>query len=254
MNPATVTTTLRVPTIFDEVQLTNYSATNVTTQYSVLVNERLVNVSNNGTKLQHAPQLTQAAMVRVYVLCVLGIISLVGNVATIWNIGKTRTIRRNSRHTWSAIYMLILHLSIADLLVTIFCIFGEACWSFTVQWVAGELACKLVKFIQMFSLYLSTYVLVLIGIDRFVAVKYPLWMKSLNMTRRCHHLLILAYVLSLLLSLPQVRICDWEWTKILRFSLLTDNWKCQVTPFFEDLYHWTSINLCVVPNGISDYG
>lgn len=157
----------------------------------------------NITALMHAPEFTDAALVRVYVLTVLGVISLIGNLATIWNIRKTKATRRASRHTWSAIHFLILQLSIADLLVTVFCIFGEAVWNYTVEWVAGELACKLVKFFQMFSLYLSTYVLVLIGIDRWIAVKYP--MKSLNMAKRCHRLLVSAYFVSLILSSPQVR-------------------------------------------------
>lgn len=159
---------------------------------------------SNGTFVDHAPKFTQAALIRVYVLAILGIISLVGNVAILFHIAKTRSTRRNSRHTWSAVYTLILHLSIADLLVTVFCIFGEAAWSYTVEWIAGELACKLVKWFQMFALYLSTYVLVLIGIDRWVAVKYP--MKSLNMAQRCHRLLIFAYILSLIMSMPQVSI------------------------------------------------
>lgn len=156
----------------------------------------------NKTALKHAPHLTDEALIRVYVLSVLGIISLVGNVATIWNIQKMQSTQKTKRHKWSAIYFLILHLSIADLLVTIFCIFGEAAWSYTVAWIAGELSCKLVKFFQMFSLYLSTYVLVLIGVDRWVAVKYP--MKSLNMARRCVRLLISMYFLSTILSIPQV--------------------------------------------------
>uniref|UniRef100_A0A1I8Q7Y5 G-protein coupled receptors family 1 profile domain-containing protein n=1 Tax=Stomoxys calcitrans TaxID=35570 RepID=A0A1I8Q7Y5_STOCA len=53
----------------------------------------------------------------------------------------------------------------------------------------------------MFSLYLSTYVLVLIGVDRWIAVKYP--MKSLNMAKRCYRLLGGTYILSFILSLPQ---------------------------------------------------
>lgn len=153
--------------------------------------------------LEHAPQLTKSALLRVYVLGIMGLISLIGNLATIWNIRKSQQSRRMSRHSWSAIYFLIMHLSIADVLVTGFCIFGEAAWSYTVQWIAGELACKFVKMSQMFSLYLSTYVLVLIGVDRWIAVKYP--MKSLNMAKRCHTLLIYAYVASFVLSIPQVR-------------------------------------------------
>lgn len=133
--------------------------------------------------LEHAPQLTDKVILKVIVLSLMGILSLIGNIATIWNIQKNRATRRALRHSCSAIYALILHLSVADILVTFFCIIGEALWSFTVEWLAGEAGCKLVKIFQMFALYLSTNVLVLIGIDRWVAVKYPMKSKSLNTSR-----------------------------------------------------------------------
>lgn len=161
-------------------------------------------IEDDEIRLEHAPQLSKSALIKVYVLSIMALCSLLGNVLTMWNIYKTRLARRSSRHSWSAIYSLIFHLSIADVLVTGFCIIGEAAWCYTVKWLANDLTCKLVKLCQMFSLYLSTYVLVLIGVDRWIAVKYP--MKSLNMAKRCYRLLGGTYILSLLLSLPQVRI------------------------------------------------
>uniref|UniRef100_A0A182MIJ0 G-protein coupled receptors family 1 profile domain-containing protein n=1 Tax=Anopheles culicifacies TaxID=139723 RepID=A0A182MIJ0_9DIPT len=166
----------------------------------------------NGTALaipglscyEHAPTLSKSGVIRVIVLSAMAIVSLLGNVATMWNIQKNRKSRRVTRHNWSAIYSLIFHLSIADVLVTGFCLIGEAAWYYTVDWVAGNIVCKLFKLCQMFSLYLSTYVLVLVGVDRWVAVKYP--MKSLNTARRCHRFLFVAYLLSFLLSLPQYSI------------------------------------------------
>lgn len=151
---------------------------------------------------EHAPKLLKSTVIKVIVLSAMAIISLLGNIATMWNIYKTRMSRRSSRHSWSAIYSLIFHLSISDVLVTGFCIIGEAAWSYTVEWLADDFTCRFVKMFQMFSLYLSTYVLVLIGIDRWIAVKYP--MKSLNMAKRCYRLLGGIYVLSFILSLPQV--------------------------------------------------
>lgn len=143
-----------------------------------------INLSSFGcSTLEHAPTLTDKILLKVVVLSLMGLISLIGNVATIWNIQKNRATRRALRHSCSAIYALILHLSIADILVTFFCIIGEALWSYTVQWLAGDAACKLVKISQMFALYLSTNVLVLIGIDRWVAVKYPMKSKFLNTSR-----------------------------------------------------------------------
>lgn len=162
-------------------------------------------IEDDEIRLEHAPQLSKSSMIKVYVLSIMALFSLLGNVLTMWNIYKTRIARRNSRHSWSAIYSLIFHLSIADVLVTGFCIIGEAAWCYTVQWLANEWTCKLVKLFQMFSLYLSTYVLVLIGVDRWIAVKYP--MKSLNMAKRCYRLLGGTYILSFILSLPQVSVC-----------------------------------------------
>lgn len=132
---------------------------------------------------EHAPQMTDKIILKVIVLGLMGFFSLIGNAATIWNIRKNRATRRALRHSCSAIYALLFHLSVADIFVTFFCIIGEALWSFTVEWIAGDIACKLVKILQMFALYLSTNVLVLIGIDRWVAVKYPMKSKFLNTAR-----------------------------------------------------------------------
>uniref|UniRef100_A0A1A9ZG33 G-protein coupled receptors family 1 profile domain-containing protein n=1 Tax=Glossina pallidipes TaxID=7398 RepID=A0A1A9ZG33_GLOPL len=167
--------------------------------------ENIDGMDDNGMRrVEHAPQLTTSAWIKVYVLSFMALFSLVGNMLTMWNIFKTRISRRTSQQNWSAIYFLIFHLSIADLLVTGFCIIGEAAWCYTVAWVAGNLSCKLVKFFQMFSLYVSTYVLVLIGVDRWIAVKYPI--KSLSMAKRCHRFLWGIYGLSFFLSLPQLFI------------------------------------------------
>ncbi|KAI4493654.1 hypothetical protein M0804_001830 [Polistes exclamans] len=153
--------------------------------------------SNNCTFSEHAPKLTNTGFFKVVVLAVLSIISLIANVATIYSVMKNR----RKRQSWSAIYTLILHLSIADLLVTIFCIGGEAIWSYTVQWIWGNVACKIFKFLQVFSLYLSTFILVLIGVDRFVAIRYP--MKSLNTTHRYLRFVAIAWILSIILAAPQ---------------------------------------------------
>jgi 7 transmembrane receptor (rhodopsin family). len=159
------------------------------------------NSSGDFQCLHHAPEFTYKIAVKAAVLTVMAILSFVGNAWTILSIRMNRSTKR-SHQTWSAVYTLILHLSIVDLLVTLFCLAGEAAWSYTVAWTAGNAVCKIFKFLQMFSLYLSTFVLVLIGVDRFVVVKYP--MKSLNTARRLNRLIIFVWGLSLTLSIPQV--------------------------------------------------
>lgn len=159
----------------------------------------------NGTQLkclEHAPVLNKSIIIRASVLSAMALLSFFGNVATIISLKLGKRSRGRVRPSWTAIYSLIFQLSVADLLVTIFCIAGEAAWSFTVQWYAGNMMCKLFKFVQMFALYLSTFILVLIGVDRWLAVKYP--MKSMATATRSGRLVVIAWVLSFLLSIPQV--------------------------------------------------
>ncbi|XP_066994885.2 gonadotropin-releasing hormone receptor-like [Anabrus simplex] len=172
----------------------------------------LMNMESNITTgspircLEHAPVLTYASAIRSAVLTAMAILSFFGNIATMISIRRSRTEKRMYKHSWNAVYALIFHLSLADLLVTLFCITGEAAWSYTVAWQAGNIVCKIFKFLQMFSLYLSTFVLVLIGVDRFVVVRYP--MKSLSTAKRLNKLIVLVWILSLILSIPQVGLTN----------------------------------------------
>jgi len=42
-----------------------------------------------------------------------------------------------------------MQLAIADLLVSLWCLSGEAAWTYTVEWKAGEVLCKIFKFSQV---------------------------------------------------------------------------------------------------------
>ncbi|KZC05368.1 Gonadotropin-releasing hormone receptor [Dufourea novaeangliae] len=189
---------------------------------------------NNVTCLEHAPQLTTGTVFKFIVLTIMAILSFLSNVATIYSITRNR--RR--QHSWSAVYTLILHLAVADLLVTVFCIGGEALWSYTVAWIWGNIACKLFKFLQVFSLYLSTFVLVLIGVDRFIAVRYP--MKGLNTAHRCLRLVILAWILSFTLAAPQIFIFHVargpfveEFSQCVTHGFYTKHWQEQLYVCFS---------------------
>lgn len=146
--------------------------------------------------LEHAPQLTPSTVTRVVVLSIIATISYTGNLAVLASIRNSNTQRR------STVYFLIGHLAFSDLFVTTFCVVAEAAWTYTVQWLAGTAMCKIIKFMQMFSLYLSTFLLVVIGYDRFMAIKYP--MSRANAKRRVIKLIFAAWALSAFFSLPQV--------------------------------------------------
>ena len=141
------------------------------------------------------PTFNQVSLIKTSVLSALFVVSLFGNTATLIQMYRMRRRR-------STINTLILHLAVADLIVTFFCFVTDAVWASTVQWYAGNGLCKLIKFLQVFGLYLSSYVVVIISIDRCYAILDP--MSKNSAPRRVRNLIIVAWVLSALFSSPQV--------------------------------------------------
>lgn len=94
----------------------------------------------------------------------------------------------------------IMQLAVADLCVGVLSVLTDIIWRSTVTWNAGNLACKIIRFSQAVVTYSSTYVLVALSIDRYYAIKYP--MNFSGSWRRARMLVILAWCLSAVLSIP----------------------------------------------------
>lgn len=180
--------------IFQDIQLTD----ELSSEFNSSLSNCTVNYSTCGQPMyRKAPTFQQSALTRVIVLLLIAIFSLIGNIATL------SSILRTGRQGTSTVYMLLVQLAIADLLVSIFCILADALWTLSVQWYGGNFLCKAVKFMQLFSLYLSTFLLVVIGFDRLCAVRFPM-----RRARAKHHIrtgIVCVWALSALFSLPQVR-------------------------------------------------
>lgn len=100
------------------------------------------------------------------------------------------------------ITVLILHLAIADLIVTFFVIPMEVFWRLTIGWIGGNTLCKICQFLRAFGLYLSSNILICISIDRFFAIIFPLRMAGA--AKRVKTMIVFAWVTAALSSLPQV--------------------------------------------------
>ncbi|XP_014666951.1 PREDICTED: gonadotropin-releasing hormone receptor-like [Priapulus caudatus] len=145
---------------------------------------------------ENVPTLDAVDIVKMSVLLAMAAVAVVGNVLTLCVIYSTR-----ARH--STIVVLIAHLCVADLLVTVFCMVVDAAWSYTVAWNGGDASCKIVKFLQVFGLYASTYVLVLIAVDRAHAIMAP--MARIKAPMRLRIMLTIVWLGSALLAVPQAK-------------------------------------------------
>lgn len=110
-------------------------------------------------------ELTVSIVVPIF-FSLIGITGLIGNLLVV----ITVTFNVQMRNTTN---LLIFNLSLADLMFICFCIpFTAVDYSFG-QWPFGQLWCKTVQYLIVVAAYISIYTLVLMSLDRYLAVCYP---------------------------------------------------------------------------------
>ncbi|KAG7275068.1 hypothetical protein CRUP_004834 [Coryphaenoides rupestris] len=116
-----------------------------------------------------------------------------GNLLVIWIIW--RHVKPRS-HT----ILLILHLAAADLLVLI----TLPLWihSLLHSWVFGQAVCKAITYVVTVSMYSSIFLITLMSVERFVAVRYPFAFRSSRTKTILDASLMAAWVLALALGIP----------------------------------------------------
>ncbi|XP_045889540.1 putative gonadotropin-releasing hormone II receptor [Micropterus dolomieu] len=153
----------------------------------------------NWTSGDSAPQLptfSTAAKVRVIITFILCGISTFCNLAVLW--------AANGHKHKSHVRVLIINLTAADLLVTFIVMPVDAVWNITVQWLAGDLACRFLMFLKLQAMYSCAFVTVVISLDRQSAILNPL---AISMARQRNRvMLMVAWTMSALFSIPQMFI------------------------------------------------
>ncbi|XP_071899593.1 gonadotropin-releasing hormone II receptor-like [Anas platyrhynchos] len=142
------------------------------------------------------PTFSPAAQARVAVTFALFALSAGCNLAVLRAAGGRGGARR------SHIRLLLRHLAAADLLVTVAVMPLDAVWNITLQWRAGDLACRLLMYLRLLAMYASAFVTVVISLDRQAAILHPLAIARAR--RRNRAMLRAAWLLSAALSLPQL--------------------------------------------------
>ncbi|XP_058455193.1 adipokinetic hormone/corazonin-related peptide receptor variant I-like [Malaya genurostris] len=141
------------------------------------------------------PGHTDSTVAVIIVYCVLFIIAAGGNLSVVI------TLFRSRRHRRSRVSLMICHLAVADLMVAFIMIPLEVGWRITVQWHAGNVACKVFLFMRAFCLYLSSNVLVCVSLDRCFAVIYPLRVSAAR--KRGKIMLGGAWIIAFVNAIPQ---------------------------------------------------
>lgn len=151
----------------------------------------------NMSNLPKEMQFTDDTLVSVVAYTCLFLVAAIGNLTVFITLFRNRN--RKSR-----VNMFIMHLSIADLLVTFIMLPLETAWHITVAWKAGDAMCRILMFFRAFGFYLSSFILVVISLDRYFAILYPLSLNDAD--KRGKIMLALAWIFSAVASIPQVML------------------------------------------------
>ncbi|ESP00340.1 hypothetical protein LOTGIDRAFT_140886 [Lottia gigantea] len=208
-------------------------------QTDIRCNDSLLNVTpcNTFPSLPRELTFNDDSLVSVITCSCLFIIAACGNLTVFITLFRNRNIK-------SRVNLFIMHLSIADLIVTFVMLPLEAAWHLTVAWKGGDMACRAMMFFRAFGFYLSSFILVTISLDRYFAIMHPLSLNDAD--RRGRIMLSLAWICSIVASIPQSVIFHVERHPVYEWFT-----QCVTFNFFPSPSHELAYNLF---NVIAVYG
>lgn len=180
----------------------------------------------------------ELAKLEIAVLAVTFVVAVLGNSSVL--LALHRTPRKTSR-----MHLFIRHLSLADLAVAFFQVLPQLCWDITYRFRGPDWLCRVVKHMQVFAMFASAYMLVVMTADRYIAVCHPL--KTLQQPARRSRLMIAAsWVLSFVLSTPQYFI--FSMIEVNNVTKAQDCWATFIQPWGTRAYvTWMTSGIFVAP-------
>ncbi|XP_040007700.1 vasopressin V2 receptor-like [Xiphias gladius] len=182
----------------DEDEVTNMSVSTVTDSYPS-IDWPVVSVTPAGTNVTERERDAVLAAAEVVVLAVILAMALLGN-------GLVLVVLLRRRRHHNPLHQFMLNLCLADLVVALFQVLPQLVWDAKGRFPGPDFLCRLVKYLQVLGMFASSYMIVAMTVDRHYAICCPLQAHRSGATQRWNSFVVLAWGLSLLLSLPQVFI------------------------------------------------
>ena len=167
-----------------------------------------------------------------FAYCLIFIVSLAGNTVIGIIVYKTKTMRK-------PINFLIVNMAMSDLLFSIFWIPQNIQMLYINSWLIGgplgQALCKLVNFFRDVSMAVSIQSLVLIAVDRFGAVVFPLRSPPLISSKRCPFFILATWIIAMAVHSPKLfalklveypvrLVCTLRWKEVFGESSSSENY------------------------------
>ncbi|MEQ2174200.1 hypothetical protein GOODEAATRI_005441 [Goodea atripinnis] len=147
------------------------------------------------------------------------------------------------RKQMSRMRVFVFHLCLADLVVAFFQVCPQLIWDITDRFVGPDLVCRLVKYLQVLGMFSSTYMIVVMTVDRYQAICNPMVTFQRPRTR-LNVPVCVAWGVSVVGSLPQVFI----FSQVEVAPGVFDCWAEFIQPWGLQTYiTWTTLVIFILP-------
>ena len=102
----------------------------------------------------------------------------------------------------------------------------EIAWNASVSWKADDTTCRIMVFLRIVGFYLSGFIMIVISLDRFSAIMFPL--SHRYQTKRTRSMILIAWILAPICALPQSFIFQLK-----SHPLKIDYAQCTTIGYFE---------------------
>ncbi len=108
-----------------------------------------------------------------------------------------------NREIQTATNFFLLNLAIADLCVALFCVYQNLSLYLASEWAFGDLLCRMYHFIHALSYTASVCILVVISIERYLAVVHPLLARRLLTLNKLKITIVVVWLISAVCCIPR---------------------------------------------------
>ncbi|XP_059426638.1 oxytocin receptor-like [Carassius carassius] len=172
----------------------------------------------------------------------IALLSVIFLCASSLNFGLLLVLWRK-RQQMSRMRVFVSHLCLADLVVAFFQVCPQLMWDITDRFIGPDLVCRLVKYLQIVGMFASTYMIVVMTVDRYQAICNP--MVTFRRRRARWNLPVcVAWLASFVFSVPQLFI----FSRVQIAPGVYDCWAQFIQPWGPKAYvTWTTLVIFLVP-------
>ena len=149
----------------------------------------------NGTDPSNQAMEKVVAIVVPIIFGVIAVVGFAGNLLVMIVVISNKQMRNTTN-------LLIINLAVADLLFIVICVpFTGALYAMPV-WPFGTIFCKVYQYVIHVTAYASVYTLVLMSLDRYLAVVHPICSMTIRTERNAYYVIGLSWLLIMSLNIP----------------------------------------------------